>query len=124
MIQFASGEAAGGGPPQRDFDSSRFDNLGDDDGRLGDKFFANIEQIAAYAPYMVSIGNHEDSEPHISHYTERFRNMPVTRSWHAGEHDDRSVRTKNGLAPNNWYVLVLVLLIMVLLLVLLVLLML
>ena len=31
MIQFASGEAAGGGPPQRDFDSSRFDNLGDDD---------------------------------------------------------------------------------------------
>ena len=31
-------------------------NMGDDNGRVGDQFFRNIEQIAAYVPYMVSIG--------------------------------------------------------------------
>ena len=70
-------------------------NLGDNDGRIGDQFFRNIEQVAAYVPYMVSIGNHEDKEPHLSHFTERFRNMPAN----SGEH----VKTANGMAPNNWY---------------------
>jgi hypothetical protein len=32
--------------------------------------------VAAYYPYMVSIGNHENSAGSLAHYTERFRNMP------------------------------------------------
>ena len=27
-------------------------------GTVGDQFMQNIEQIAAYVPYMVSVGNH------------------------------------------------------------------
>lgn len=30
-------------------------NLEDDGGTLGDQFMANIEQVAAYVPYMVSV---------------------------------------------------------------------
>ena len=70
-------------------------NMGDDNGRVGDQFFRNVEQIAAYVPYMVSIGNHEDGEPHLSHYSESFRLMPANSG--------KEVKTKNGHAPNNWF---------------------
>ena len=76
-------------------------NLGSNDGTTGDNFFKNIEQIAAYVPYMVSIGNHENSAISLAHYTERFRLMPsnsipptiTTIATGAG----------NPPAPNNWY---------------------
>lgn len=29
--------------------------------QVGDQFMANIEQVAANVPYMVSVGNHENS---------------------------------------------------------------
>ena len=45
-------------------------------GRRGDQFMRNIEQVAAYVPYMVSHGNHEDSDANLAHYIERFRGMP------------------------------------------------
>ena len=34
-------------------------NLDDDDGKVGDQFMRNVEQLAAYVPYMAGIGNHE-----------------------------------------------------------------
>jgi hypothetical protein len=46
-------------------------------GTVGDQFMRNIEQIAATTPYMVSHGNHEDSDDTCAHYLERFRHMPV-----------------------------------------------
>jgi hypothetical protein len=56
----------------------------------------NIEQIAAYVPYMVSIGNHENGAESLASYTERFRHMPSTSG---------TVTTANvpAVAPNNWY---------------------
>jgi len=63
-------------------------------GEVGHQFMRNIEQVAAYVPYMVSIGNHEDAPLNLAHYTERFRNMPSKTG---------SVLTVNGKAPNNWY---------------------
>ena len=63
-------------------------------GEVGHQFMRNIEQVAAYVPYMVSIGNHEDAPLNLAHYTERFRNMPTKTG---------SVLTVNGKAPNNWY---------------------
>ena len=68
--------------------------MGDDDGRVGDQFFRNVEQIAAYVPYMVSIGNHEDDAIHLAHYSESFRLMPANSG--------KQVKTINGHAPNNW----------------------
>lgn len=44
------------------------------DGYLGDQFFRQIEPIAAYVPYMVVAGNHEEKY-NFSHYVNRFR-MP------------------------------------------------
>lgn len=70
-------------------------NMDDDNGRVGDQFFRNIEQIAAYVPYMVSIGNHENSGIGLAHFTESFRLMPVNSG--------AQVKTQNGQAPNNWY---------------------
>jgi hypothetical protein len=70
-------------------------NLDDDNGRVGDQFFRNVEQIAAYVPYMVSIGNHENAGVGLAHYTESFRLMPAN--------SNTQVKTQNGLAPNNWY---------------------
>jgi hypothetical protein len=64
-------------------------------GTNGDAFMENIQQIAARAPYMVSLGNHENSGVSLAHYTERFRHMP------SGPGEVRSV---NGRAPNNWCV--------------------
>jgi hypothetical protein len=71
-------------------------NFEDDNGGLGDQFMANIEQLAAYIPYMTSIGNHENSAGSLAHYTERFRNMPSNSG---------TVVTANtpAVAPNNWY---------------------
>jgi len=51
-------------------------NLDDDSGRVGDQFMRNIEQIAAYVPFMVNHGNHEDSPAGVAHYIERFRSQP------------------------------------------------
>lgn len=45
-------------------------------GLRGDQFMRNIEQVAAHVPYMVSHGNHEDSDANLAHYIERFRSMP------------------------------------------------
>ncbi|XP_014257303.1 acid phosphatase type 7-like isoform X2 [Cimex lectularius] len=45
-----------------------------DDGQVGDEFMKQIEPIAAYLPYMVAPGNHEESY-NFSHYRERF-SMP------------------------------------------------
>ena len=72
-------------------------NLRDSNGTVGDQFFRNIEQLAAYMPYMVSIGNHENSRQDRSHYTERFRLMP------ANDPATPTQRTLNGAAPNNWW---------------------
>ena len=72
-------------------------NLGDANGTVGDQFFRNIEQLAAYTPYMVSIGNHENSAIHLAHYTERFRLMP------GNDPATPTQKTSNGVAPNNWW---------------------
>ena len=72
-------------------------NLGDAGGTVGDQFFRNIEQLAAYTPYMVSIGNHENGAIHLAHYTERFRLMP------GNDPATPTQKTSNGVAPNNWW---------------------
>lgn len=36
----------------------------------------NVEQVAAYVPYMVNHGNHEDGSKSLAHYIERFRSQP------------------------------------------------
>lgn len=64
------------------------------DGQQGDLFMREIEPISARVPYMVDMGNHEKAYQ-FSHYTERFRNMPVS-DW------TEPVWTFNGPAPNNW----------------------
>lgn len=71
-------------------------DLGDEDGKTGDNFFKNIEQLAAFVPYMPSIGNHENAAIHLAHYTERFRVVPSNSM-------PTTVKTSNGLAPNSWY---------------------
>lgn len=53
-----------------DFAYDMFDNEGD----VGDQFMRQIQPIAAYVPYMVSPGNHEEAY-NFSHYRYRF-NMP------------------------------------------------
>jgi hypothetical protein len=57
----------------------------------------NIEQVAARVPYMVSIGNHEDGDTALAHFTERFRLMPSAASV------PNVTATVNGVAPNNWF---------------------
>eukprot|EP00041_Stephanoeca_diplocostata_P034117 m.1144845 g.1144845 ORF g.1144845 m.1144845 type:complete len:676 (+) comp24464_c0_seq12:41-2068(+) len=51
-------------------------NFDSDGGSLGDMFMQNIEQVASKVPYMVSHGNHEDSDSNLAHFIERFRGMP------------------------------------------------
>ena len=51
-------------------------NLEDDNGKVGDQFMRNIQQLAAHVPYMVNHGNHEDSAGSLAHYIERFRSQP------------------------------------------------
>ena len=60
----------------------------------GDIFMRNIEQIAAYIPYMTSVGNHENGASALAHYTESFRNMPSNSG---------SIASANGLSRNNWW---------------------
>jgi hypothetical protein len=57
----------------------------------------NIEQIATRVPYMVSIGNHEDGDVALAHFTERFRLMP------SGASVPNVTTTVNGEAPNSWF---------------------
>lgn len=49
-------------------------NLDTDNARMGDEFMRQIEPIAAYVPYMVSPGNHEEKY-NFSNYKSRF-SMP------------------------------------------------
>lgn len=46
-------------------------NLDTDDGNFGDQFGRQIEPVAAYVPYMVAVGNHEQAY-NFSHYINRF----------------------------------------------------
>lgn len=54
----------------------------------------NIQQLAAYVPYMVSIGNHEDSEGALAHFSHRFRHMPTTTG---------VVPVVTGNVANSWF---------------------
>ncbi|KAK9512350.1 hypothetical protein O3M35_000795 [Rhynocoris fuscipes] len=49
-------------------------DMKDKNGKVGDEFMRQIEPIAAYVPYMVCPGNHEEAY-NFSHYRERF-SMP------------------------------------------------
>jgi hypothetical protein len=49
-------------------------NMDDDNGRVGDAFFNQIESIAGYLPYMACVGNHENAY-NFSNYVSRF-SMP------------------------------------------------
>ncbi|CAB3397168.1 unnamed protein product [Caenorhabditis bovis] len=46
-------------------------NMNEENGENGDEFFRQIEPVAAYIPYMVSVGNHE-SFNNFTHYVNRF----------------------------------------------------
>ncbi|KAI6189505.1 hypothetical protein M3Y97_00015700 [Aphelenchoides bicaudatus] len=46
-------------------------DLNDKDGKFGDEFLRQIEPVAAYVPYMISVGNH-DRAYNYSHITNRF----------------------------------------------------
>lgn len=61
-------------------------------------FICIFVEVAASIPYMVSIGNHEDSAGALAHFTERFRAMPSATSV------PNTTTTTNGVAPNNWHV--------------------
>uniref|UniRef100_A0A915CUQ6 Purple acid phosphatase n=1 Tax=Ditylenchus dipsaci TaxID=166011 RepID=A0A915CUQ6_9BILA len=50
-------------------------DLHTDNGYRGDQFMRQIEPIAAYVPYMVVAGNHEDDDHNFTNYASRF-NMP------------------------------------------------
>ncbi|KAJ9469708.1 putative inactive purple acid phosphatase 1 [Diplonema papillatum] len=71
-------------------------NFNDDNGTTGEQFMQNIEQVAAYIPYMVSHGNHEDDEENLAYFVEHFRSQP-TNSVPA------TFRTANGVSKNNLY---------------------
>ncbi|CAI5450098.1 unnamed protein product [Caenorhabditis angaria] len=49
-------------------------NMNEENGETGDEFMRQIEPIAAYVPYMVAVGNHENFN-NFTHYVNRF-NMP------------------------------------------------
>ena len=67
------------------------------DGVLGDIFMENIQPVSAYIPYMVSVGNHEDSTQSLAHYLERFNHMPSTTG------QVSSPGNPTGLARNTLY---------------------
>jgi len=68
-------------------------NLHNANGVVGDVFMTEIEPIAAYVPFMVTMGNHE-IQRNFSHYTERFRLMPSNTGY---------VTSISGPSPNNWF---------------------
>eukprot|EP00484_Ammonia_sp_Unknown_P026614 CAMPEP_0197035314 /NCGR_PEP_ID=MMETSP1384-20130603/13155_1 /TAXON_ID=29189 /ORGANISM="Ammonia sp." /LENGTH=404 /DNA_ID=CAMNT_0042465361 /DNA_START=274 /DNA_END=1485 /DNA_ORIENTATION=+ len=68
-------------------------NLDSDQGRVGDEFMNQIQNVAAYTPYMVCPGNHELAHA-FSHYSQRFRGQPSNSG---------TVHTTSGKTPNNWY---------------------
>eukprot|EP01047_Picozoa_sp_COSAG01_P097922 COSAG01_NODE_28179_length_667_cov_1.070423_1_plen_84_part_00 len=53
-----------------------------------------MRQIAATVPYMVSVGNHENSPAALAHFTESFRNMPSNSG---------TISSINGQSRNNWW---------------------
>merc|ERR1719223_1263466 len=56
----------------------------------------SIEQLAAYVPYMVSHGNHEDGRESLAHYVERFRSQPANA-------EPTTFATANGETTNTLY---------------------
>ncbi|XP_041359951.1 acid phosphatase type 7-like isoform X1 [Gigantopelta aegis] len=67
----------------------------EDNARVGDEFMRQLEPVAAYIPYMVCVGNHENAY-NFSHYRKRFtmpvaggdgeaNNQPIERSDHGSE---------------------------------------
>jgi len=46
-------------------------NMDSDNGRIGDAFMKQIQPLAAYVPYMTTVGNHENAY-NFSHYINRF----------------------------------------------------
>ena len=69
-------------------------DLDSNGGLTADRFFRNIEPVASKYPYMISQGNHEDSDLSLARFTESFRHMPTTTG---------TVESTNGVAPNIWY---------------------
>ncbi|XP_017852644.1 acid phosphatase type 7 isoform X3 [Drosophila busckii] len=49
-------------------------DMANENGEVGDEFMRQVETIAAYVPYMVCVGNHEEKY-NFSQYTQRF-SMP------------------------------------------------
>ncbi|XP_022082974.1 acid phosphatase type 7-like [Acanthaster planci] len=64
-------------------------NFDDNDGKVGDEFMRQIESVAAYVPYMTTVGNHENAY-NFSHYKNRFTmpsyeaNQNLWYSWNIG----------------------------------------
>lgn len=71
-------------------------DLDSNNGRTGDQFMRNIEQIAARVPYMVNQGNHEIGPNALAHYIERFRSMPSNAV-------PDTFNSANGEATNSLY---------------------
>jgi len=76
-------------------------NMNENNGSRGDHFMRDITSMAAHAPYMVCMGNHEDKY-NFSHYTQRFRGQPAPKG-KDGANPPQTVWTESGEAPNNWY---------------------
>ena len=70
-------------------------NFASKGGLTGRQFMNEIQNMAAYVPFMVNHGNHE-SAFRFAHYTEFFRSQPTNDV-------DTTVVTDMGVAPNNWY---------------------
>ena len=71
-------------------------NMFENNGTTGDDFMRDIAAMAANAPYMVAMGNHE-SKYNFSHYTQRFRGQPLPVN------STQTVWTQSGPLPNNWF---------------------
>ena len=81
------------------------DNMGDDDGRVGDQFFRNVEQVAAYVPYMVSIGNHEDKVRTCTGPVTLCSYQPLGLTLFRSKTDlrDKTSSQTAGLRPSDWF---------------------
>jgi len=67
-----------------------------DDGRNGDQFMRDMEELGANVPWMTTPGNHEVSL-NFNHYTNRFRNMP------ANSGSKLEFPQIYGTVANNWW---------------------